>query len=599
MPPDLPLDEALLAAYQTELTYLRSAGAEFARQHGAVAAGLDLSEHASSDPHVERLIESFALLTARLQRLYDAQFPEIPQALLDILAPQLAAPVPAMTIVQFQPDPEQAASARGVTLPRGSTLHGTTPDGTAIRLQTCYPVTLWPVAIERIERPPLGRYPHLDSRPRVAGLLSLRLRAMSGRPLVEMAMPGLRVCLLGDRSTRMALYELLAGSLVGISALRHDGTPVLELGPDRLRAVGFAAEEAALPDPEHGHAAYRLLQEYAHLPEKFLFFDLHGLSGLETGADTALELLFLFERPLPERLAVGPDSLQLGCTPAINLFPQVSEPIRLTHRQVEYRLVADHRVPAIGIHSIRRVVRGTADGGSSATIPPLFSFDHGAQDAGGAMWLVRRAPRGHAIAFVDPTLDPAQPAADVVFAHLLCTNAGAAAELPVGAALQLERDAPLRGIRCLTRPTAEVAPPRGGEALWRLVSHLAVNRLSLEAGEDGLAALREILMLHAGPPESDMARQLRALVALSTRRVIRRVGQDAWRGLCRGLEVRLQVDPARFAGGSPRLFGSVLDRVLALQATGDSFTEFVLTAGAGEEDVIERWPPRTGDMPVL
>src|SRR5215469_10881877 len=98
-------DAELLSLYLGELAYLRAAGAAFATKYPKVAERLELTGSGSADPQIERLIEAFAFLTARLQRQYSAQFPEIPSALLSILYPQLVAPLPSMAVAEFRADP--------------------------------------------------------------------------------------------------------------------------------------------------------------------------------------------------------------------------------------------------------------------------------------------------------------------------------------------------------------------------------------------------------------------------------------------------------------------------------------------------------------
>src|SRR3954466_8248748 len=90
-----------LAYYRRELDYLRNAGREFAIKHPEMAGRLELGGMESPDPHVERLIESFAFLSGRLRRDLDSEFPQIAGALLEALHPNLMAPVPAMTVVRF------------------------------------------------------------------------------------------------------------------------------------------------------------------------------------------------------------------------------------------------------------------------------------------------------------------------------------------------------------------------------------------------------------------------------------------------------------------------------------------------------------------
>jgi len=170
--------------------------------------------------------------------------------------------------------------------------------------------------------------------------------------------------------------------------------------------------------------------------------------------------------------------------------------------------------------------------------------------------------------------------------------------MPAGGLLQLELDAPLRNIICLTKPTAEIDPPLAGTTLWRLISHLSVNMLSLQSGGESLAALREILNLYCGAENAGAARQIAGLAALSTRRIVRRIGDDAWRGFVRGLEVALEFDEEQFVGGSAYLLGAVLDRFFSLYVGVNAFTQLVGTSRQ-RDGVWKRWPPRAGEAFVL
>src|SRR5271165_2396 len=167
--------DELLALYQAELAYLRNAGTSFARRHPRVAQRLDLTEHGSTDPQVERLIESFAFLTARLQRLYNAQFSEIPAALLGVLYPDLVEPVPSMAVAAFRPDPKQSRSLSGIVVPRETSLFATAENGATCWFRTCYPVTLWPLEAGEIAFEPASAYDFLDRRTDVNAVLRVRL----------------------------------------------------------------------------------------------------------------------------------------------------------------------------------------------------------------------------------------------------------------------------------------------------------------------------------------------------------------------------------------------------------------------------------------
>src|SRR5688500_16938468 len=126
------------------MTFLRDMGAEFAQKYPKIASRLVLEADKCDDPHVERLLEAFAFLAARVHLKIDDEFPEITEALLSIVYPHYIRPIPSMSIVEFHVDPEQAKSATGVRVPNGSTMLSKPVGGVPCKFRTCYDTTLWP-----------------------------------------------------------------------------------------------------------------------------------------------------------------------------------------------------------------------------------------------------------------------------------------------------------------------------------------------------------------------------------------------------------------------------------------------------------------------
>jgi type VI secretion system protein ImpG len=613
--------EDILPYYMAELAYLRDAGSDFARRYPLVADALDLSQEGSNDPQVQRLIEAFAFLTARLQRNYDAQLPEVPAALLDILYPQLTAPIPSMAIAAFVTDPKQSFSTAGVSVPRGTMLFADAEPAGAkgaaepltCRFQTGYPVTLWPVEVADVRLEPRSQYgyPFLDEKPDVQRILRIRMRCLGNRRFSEFSPPSLRFCLPPPNTGREAIYELLFTALCGIAvapvADQTQAADVRLLAGTQVGAVGFDADEELLPCPPMSHQAYRLLQEYFSFPDKFLFFDVGPLEPGALGDGTETDLLLLLAAQPPPSVIVNAGSFALGCTPIINLFSRVTEPIRLDHMRLEYRLVADSlREGSTEIHSIKRVTQSLARDGLRQTIHPLLSFRHAdAVGDGTALYIARRQPMTRAdfggsemlLSFVDLDLNPDRPADDTVFAHVMCTNRGLAEQIGRDTRMRLEIDVPIAGVSCLSRPTRQVAPPRTGGTLWRLVSHLSVNHLSMTDAQDNAAVLREILLLYCPTDDVTIPRRISGLSHLATRRVVRHIGADAWRGFCRGTEITLEFDETGFAGASAWLLGAVLSRFFGLYAAVNTFTELVMKSRQREK--AWRWPALTGQQIVL
>ncbi|HZB90321.1 MAG TPA: type VI secretion system baseplate subunit TssF [Stellaceae bacterium] len=601
----------ILAYYQRELAYLRQRGLDFARRYPKVANRLDYGGAEAQDPHVERLIESFAFLTARLQRNIDSEFPEIPTALLAVLYPHLVAPVPAMAIAQFSVDAAQARAAQGFLIPRQTAVFAETAgpqrDRLTCRFRTGYPVMLWPIEVASADLAPAAEYDFLDAMPEAAAVLRLKLRCQGQWSFADVVPPSLRFFIHAEPGIAGAAYELLFNELIGIAVMPEASkAPSVRLPADALAPVGFAAEEGLLPYPGNAHLGYRLIQEYFVFPQKYHFFELTRLPPF--GPHRSVELLFLLRASPPRRLAIHRGSFALGATPIVNLFPKTTEPIRIDQTRAEYLLVPDNRWErSTEIHSILKVSATSDVADDSRTFQPYFSYDHhSSMNRDGAFWTARRQPTGRAdmpgtdvlLSFLDLDFTPTRPPTQTVFAHTLATNRGLAEHIAPETRLEIEVDAPVAGISCLTAPTRQIAPPFAGDTLWRLVSHLSLNQLSLGDGEQGLAALREILRLYASLDDGTVEKQIHGLRSLKSRPVVRRIGHEGWRGFCRGIEVTLGVDETLYVGASAFLLATVLSRFFGLYAAADSFAQLVLTS-AQRDGIWKTWPPLAGERLVL
>lgn len=614
-------DPEFVTYYLNEINSLRVAGGEFARTYPHLAGGLDFHGGGESeDPQVSRLIESFAFLTAKLQQQYDAQFPEVPTALLEALYPQLVAPVPSMAIAKFTVSPKQQRAVEGVVVPRKTAVFATT-DHVDCRFQTGATLQLWPIDVSAVVLKAANELSMLDARTDVQSCLRVTLKCTAeNRTFADLNPATLRFFLDGDRNARYRLYELLTNNLIEVRTVPA-GKDDARLAPARpglkLRQIGLDPQEAMLPYPEAAHHGYRLLQEYFNFPDKFLFLELFGIETGMFGDGRTIDLLFYLDIEPEERLLLDSASLRLGCVPIVNLFPQTSEPIRLDHLSLDYTLAPDLRAADVTeVHSVLGISR-SARFERSDLIAPYFSPEpdpepvpppnQADKNIGGPLrWIARRRPVSNPaltgtemqLSFVDPQMDPMQPAEDVLFAQMLCTNRALPRQISTATRLDIETDLPIERIRCLAKPTMPVDPPLAGENLWRLVSHLSLNKWSLD-GPNRLEALRQILFLYSGSDEnSRKRRQIEALHSIETSPILRRLGNRHWRGFVRGTEIIVSFEADQFVGASALLLGSVLDRFFALYAGVNSFTELAVRRAHHKED-WKRWPPRAGNKPIL
>src|SRR5437667_2045576 len=133
-----PMRDDLLLYYERELTYLRQAAVQFAEKYPKIASRLVLEPAKCEDPHVERLLEAFAFLAARVHLKIDDEFPQITEALLGIVYPHYIRPIPSMSIVEMHLDAEQGGTAAPQYVPRGTVLNSKAVAGVPCQFRTCF-----------------------------------------------------------------------------------------------------------------------------------------------------------------------------------------------------------------------------------------------------------------------------------------------------------------------------------------------------------------------------------------------------------------------------------------------------------------------------
>lgn len=620
------MSETLFPYYERELDFIRKLAQDFANLYPGVASRLLLEKTGqSTDPHVERLIEAFALIAGRIHHKIDDEFPELTHSLLGVLYPHYLAPVPSMAIVQFELDPGRAQLPSGFLIDRLSRLHTQPVGDLACKFRTGYPVTLWPVELSAAKYM-LPPFPpgSLRAPPRTQAALRLQIECQGDMQFANLTLDKLRFFLSGDNQVIANLYELLFNNVIQVSMRpteRDAKQPPIILTPEQaLFPVGFERDEGLLPYPNQAFLGYRLLTEFFTFPFKFWFLDLGGWKqAARTGYDKKAEVVIFFNRTSPG-LEQGVDALtfRLGCTPVVNLFEQVAEPIPLTHLKHEYRLVPDVAHPrGMEVYSVDSVTSADPTAAKTTEYQPFYSFRHGrTRESHQAFWYATRKPsfqegdRGTEMALnlVDLAFDPRLPAEAVLVVRTTCTNRDLPSQLQrAGDELyfELEAAAPLAGIRCLRSPTIPLRPPLRRGAHWRLISHLSLNHLAISDPVEGREALQEILKLYdfsdpeAGQQLAAVTRNvIEGILSVGSRRVVGRTGAETASGFCRGIEVTLELDEQRYVGIGAYLFACVLERFLGLYASINSFSQLVAKTKQGE-GYLKKWPPRAGEQRLL
>lgn len=619
------MSETLYPYYERELLFIRQMAREFARQYPAAAGRLLLEPDRSVDPHVERLIESFALIAGRIHHKIDDEFPELTEALLGMLYPHYLAPVPSLAIVQFLLDPARAQLPKGFPIDKGSRLHTAPVGDLPCRFRTCYPVTLWPVELvgARLQPPPFP--PGLTPPPRTVAALRLQLECQGQMKFADLELDRLRFFLNGDNQLIATLYEILFHHALEVVFRPADrdvkAAPVTVTPARALHQVGFGPDEALLPYPRRSFRGYGLLTEFFAFPAKFLFVDLAGFAQVaKAGAGKRVEVVIFLSRSAKSlEQGVNAATFRTGCAPVVNLFEQIAEPIALSQTRHEYKVVPDvHHPLGMEVYSIDRVTGADPTQGATADYQPFYSFRHGmTRESQRTFWYatrrdaMREGDRGTDVylSLVDLGFHPDLPAETTLVVRTTCTNRDVPARLQgAGEALHLtlEATAPLSQVRCLRGPTLPSRPPDRRGRYWRLVSHLALNYLSLTDEAEGRESLQEMLRLYDfSDPRGEQAQQasvtqqlIDGIVGLSSRRVVGRTGAETASGFCRGIEVTVEFDEKKYIGTGVFLFASVLERFLGLYASLNSFSQLV-AKNRQETGYFKKWPPRAGEQTLL
>jgi len=597
--------DKFLSYYHRELSYLRNAGQVFAAQHPKIARRLQLSESESPDPHTERLLESFAFLSARLSQEIDDRVPQIAAALLTVLYPHLIAPIPSMAIAQFVVDPAKGKLTSGFDVKKHTPLQTFAEEGIACRFRTAYDVTLWPINIEAADFvQPLDYVFHEPKKHQ--WYLRLKL-SCQGLDFSDLDMSSLRFFINADDALSFLLYEVIFAQSHIQAFVATPDRVARPLIPGSITSVGFNEHECILPAPDHSQPAYQILHEYFHFPKKYLFFDIKNLN-LSFAEDHIEILIGVDDKQQLDRMTISPDNFKLGCTPIVNLFPKITDPLKLDHHKFEYRLVADQRRErTTEIYSVEKVLSGSTGSNETKNIHPYYSFSHEARaDNPDVFWIHRRIASERRdipgsdiyLRFVDLNFNPNVPPTETIYAHTLCTNRFLAEQIPAGGTLQLEDKAPVAKIICLTKPTAQIYSPDDGETMWRLISMLSVNHLSISAGTTSLKALKETLNLYARTSGNFHHNEIEALVGIETEPISRRLASEAWRGFVSGLKVTLTVNERAYTGESAFLLASVLRTFFTLQTSINSFVQLQLNSVQRQGEWMS-WEPLNGDQIIL
>jgi len=609
------MSDLLLPYYEKELAYIRQLGKEFSEQHPKIASRLGIADDLIEDPHVSRLIESFAYLNARIQYKLDDDFPEISDALLNVIYPHYLRQIPSCSVIQFTPDESKSDSV--ISIDKHSYLDTAKFNDTQCRFKTIYPVEMLPLELTKTQ---------IKSRPfstpgskhaRGSGsVLHIQLKTINNDfEINELDFENLRFYLKGQSQYIHPFYELLFRNCHGVvMTSSEDDLKPIYLDKTSIQQVGFDSDEGLLPYPAQSFIGYRLLTEFFVFPEKFMFIDIKNIcTNINKEFTDELNLyIYLDSTDMEIERNISKENLLLGCSPVINLFKQQAEPVKLTHYDHSYEVIPDLRqYNSLEVYSVD-TVSISDPAGNITQYTPFYAKQHDLSN-NSVFWTSSRefmqsgkdkyTPKTKTnIALSDINFDPVSEVNHVLLVETTCCNHDIPSIISINSddsdLYCINNSPPTKNIQFLHQPTGTIYPPLKNNARWRLLSHLNLNYLSIESDDNSSESLKEILQLYDFTDKRSIKLMIESIIRLDVKQTTAPLTLNGRSSLCNGLDITIELDSKLLSGTSGYLFASILEQFFKLYCPLNSFIRCT-TKIKGKEGSLKTCLPESGSKKVL
>lgn len=658
------MNNKLLSYYNKELAFLKEMGREFALKYPKVASRLALDTSDIPDPYVERLLEGVSFLTARIQLKLDAEYPRFVQRILEVVYPDFINQKPAAAIVNLEPAGQYNADVINL-LERGRILRSLPID--EFKVSCPFSVTktteILPLRIEKAK--------YTDSLGYLPGTLPI-LKPSSGKKVqsalrldFSLSVPGACSEMLPDKlpvflgtelSKSSSLLFLLASECVGVVCHSYENPKQWHYAlPSKPEHSGFSEDEALSFNLDKSVSAFRILQEYARLPEKFLFIAQKDIKQAVRQAEKEghlpkvpeqleeivsdkginkkiityrkryFSLSFLFSHKIPELTElVGVEDFSVNAVPVVNLFRKKSARFPVNIQDREHHVVIDRTQPLnYEVHSIEQVKGFDTNNRQTVVFSPMYK----APDMGlfpeaqtqHAYFSARRADRmpsentiknGFRSSYLGSEVflslaDNKDYAFNSGIQHLSVDAWCTSRDLPLMMPRDGESDFLIEGflpvssiklISKLTRPLGAVSEDR---TLWPFLNQLSLNYLSLlnTDQENAPVTLKELLMVFVSSENDLLKKQIESITRVDTAVVNKVVRHHGTAAPVRGIKITVTLDDAQLGGIHPFLFGSVLNHYFRRLVSINSFIQ--LQIDTLQQGHVATWPTAVGERVII
>jgi len=619
------MDPRILNYYNQELIFTKDLAQEFAEAHPQVAANLGIGKTQIKDPYIERLIESFSFMSARIQVKMDAEFPKLSQKILEILHPDALAPVPSMALLALTPTTFGTNHTTGVGIEKGTLFRAEAGNATtACTFTAGHALTLWPLSVSsvRYQRGVLDTIglPNLIKQKTLSSLtLQMKADVKDGIAALE-GLDHLLFYLLGDLEKTIPLFDFLHTHQIGVCL--HNEHQSFLLDASCLDISGFLPDQALLPLQWNSNVAYTLLKEYFHFPSKFYNVALNNLQKTLkalNGQDFNITILLNKHDAYIDNLLSGV-TFSLNALPVINVFPKTVERIEVQNAANHIHVVVDKRNPVdFEVYAIKSLSAKIENSHEELDFYSLFS-QRFKQNTEHCYFSMERLPRlksdrikkhgarSHYLGSeVFLSLTKENDVASLLkvkylSAEILATNRDLAILLGQSSMqprLSCQSTSPLKAIEFARLPNTPFSPIVEGQYAWSMVRLLCNSNTpwhdlsDQEIGEN----LRAVLLDFAAQWGESATKKIQSIVLVQVKSVTRRLPQAKRLIYVRGVKYTITIDEVGLAGESVLLFGKILAHFLAARASINSFVETHLHST--QRGMIASWNPLLGTRSVV
>ena len=590
--------------FKPELIHFLNAGKEFAQKHPAIGSQLSLTEKEATDPFVERLLESFAFLAARIHERLDTEFPEVTGGLLEQLFPHFLRPFPSCTILEVTPIEDEITKPiiikrhREIQTPVGKGYIDTAvssgpqeEDRDIIKTEkaefifrTTHDLPVRPMKITgvRIEK----------TSDRTSALVLL-IQPFKNIDYQTLDLERLRLYLHGADSLKysLLLYLLSYTSSLTVTELNTKKPNPVQINPFKIGIPGLSSdlgyhskEFAILPYARQTFTGYRLLHEYFSYPERFFLIEIEGLKQFKcSGIGNPFEIRFMFDRSFPGDFKPTTKDILLHCVPCVNFFDRMTEPVSLTQRAPEYYIIPDlNRRQSKEIFSVNKVTGISEDRSRQYSYEPTTSYCASDIDNTNLNYkrfysTVRRHKKREKekqmmvethIRIFGPDLEQEVFPKETLSIEATMTNGYLPGEYSLKNILTVPIDFPTGlTVTNLTTMTKVLPYPERENFIWNLLSHLNLNYSTLT----DIELFKSILSLYNWSQlENDPnKKRIQAIRKVYPPAIKKEFKNDR---ISSKIEFKIEVDAYEFPNrlGDVYLFGLILSRFLSQYAAINS-----------------------------